>query len=89
MVLMGKNSTRNAEGQKVTTLHVADAFNSYYDNAEAGRTCVGQKVESVYVGTYDCTGLKVGMEIEILYDKAVQSKTGFFQPIKRIDILSK
>lgn len=89
MTIIGMNQTKNAEGGYNTTLHIAEEFNSYYQNNEAGRRCVGQKVDSIYVGDYDCSGLKVGMSIEVLYDKAIQSKNGIFQPIKRIDIISK
>lgn len=88
MKLIGLNYSTNAEGRKVSTLHVADDFNSYYTNAEAGRGCTGQKVDSVYVGDFDCSNLKVGMDIDILYDKAIVTAKGkAFQPIKRIDIL--
>ena len=33
--------------------------------------------------------LKVGMDIELFYDKAVSTKNGIFQPIKRIGIVEK
>ena len=48
---------------------------------------VGQRVGSIYVGDYDRTAIKPGMEVEIYYDKAVPTKTGYFQPIKRIEIV--
>lgn len=89
MTILGLNQSRNTNGDWITTLQVADDFNSYYNNAEAGRKCVGQKVDSIYVGTYDVSALKVGMNIEILYDKAISTKNGVFQPIKRIDVISK
>lgn len=89
MQILGMNFSRNTEGQTTTTLQVADDFPSYYSNVEAGRRCVGQRVDTIYVGNYDCSSLKVGMTIEVLYDKAVQTKTGVFQPVKRIDILNK
>lgn len=47
---------------------------------------MGQRVESIYVGHYDCSGLKVGQEIDVLYDKAVSTKNGVYQPIKRIEV---
>lgn len=87
--LLGIQSTKNAAGVTTTTLHLASNFEAYYNNADAGRKAVGECVESVYVGQYDCTGLKVGMEVEVLYDKAVSTKTGVYQPVKRIEIVSK
>lgn len=87
MKLIGIHYSTNAEGKKVSTLHIAEDFNSYYDAKEAGRGCAGQKVDSVYVGNFDCSNLKVGMEIDICYDKAITTAKGTFQPIKRIDIL--
>ena len=89
MTLLGMNQSRNAEGQYTTTLQVAEDFPEYYNNLDAGRRCVGKKVDSIYVGTYDCSNLKVGMSIEVLYEKAVQTKTGVFQIIKRIDVINK
>lgn len=59
MKLIGINSTVNSQGKITTTLHVADDFNAYYHNAEAGRSCQGLKVESIYVGTIDCSMLQV------------------------------
>jgi len=55
------------------------------------RSCVWQKVDSIYVGhyDYDCSGLKVGQEIEVLYDRAVSTRNGVYQPIKRIEVVSK
>lgn len=84
MRLMGMNYTTNDNGVKYTTLHGYDEFNSYFSNAEAGRGCLGKKAESIYVGDYDCSDLKPGMDIEILYDKAISTKNGFYQPVKKI-----
>lgn len=64
MKLVGLNYTTNAEGRKNTTLQVTDEYNSYYSNAEAGRGCMGVKVEAIYVGDIDCSALKIGQEIE-------------------------
>lgn len=88
MTLLGFNYTTNANGERNMTLQVADEYNSYYDNPAAGRGCVGKKVDSVYVGNFECSNLKVGMEIEILYDKAITTAKGTFQPIKRIDVIN-
>lgn len=87
--IIGIQKNMNANGDPTTTLHVAEDFNDYFNNPEAGRSCVGKKAESIYVGTYDCTNLKVGMEVEVLYDKAISTAKGMFQPIKRITVLSK
>ena len=46
-------------------------FPDYYNDPEKGRSCVGQRVGSIYVGDYDRTAIKPGMEVEIYYDKAV------------------
>ena len=87
--IIGIQKNMNANGDPTTTLHVAEEFNDYFNKPEAGRSCVGQKAESIYVGTYDCTNLKVGMEIDICYDKMISTAKGSYQPIKRIDILTK
>ena len=85
--IIGMCYSTNSNGSKMTTIHVSEDFNSYYTNAEAGRSCVGKKVDSIYAGDYDCSALKVGMDIEILYDKAITTAKGTFQPIKRIEIV--
>ena len=87
-VIIGIASTVTESGRVSTTLHLATPFGDYFDNPEAGRTCVGQKVEAVYVGGYDCSSLSVGDTVEILYGKAITTAKGTFQPIKRIDVLS-
>lgn len=87
MKLIGKNFAKNADGIVCTTLHLTDNFEPYYSNPEAGRGCEGQKVCSVYAGSYDCSALKVGTEIEIFYDKAVTTSRGTFQQVKKIEII--
>ena len=88
MKLIGKNSTVNTHGKTVSTLHVAYDFNDYYNNAEAGRSCKGMRVESIYVGTLDCSAIEVGAEIDILFDKAITTASGsVYQPVKRIEII--
>lgn len=89
MKLIGMNYTTNQNGTRFTTLHLTDEFEAYYNNHENGRSCVGLKSSSVYVGDFDCSALKLGMEIDILYDRAITTAKGTFQPIKRIDIVSK
>ena len=66
---------------------MVDDYNSYYENAEAGRGCIGKKVEAIYVGNIDCSALQVGQEIEVFYDKAITTAKGTFQPIKKINII--
>lgn len=46
-------------------------------------------MSTIYASQYDCSALKVGMEIDVLYDKAITTGRGTFQPVKRIEILSK
>lgn len=87
MRLVGYNYTKNPNGGKNTTLQVTDDYNTYYSDADAGRGCMGVKVDSIYVGDIDCSALKIGMDIDILYDKAITTTKGTFQPIKRIDII--
>lgn len=87
MQIVGMNYVTNSLGKKNTTLQVIDEYNPYYNNAEAGRGCVGMKAESIYVGDFDCSELKIGMDIEILYDRAITTSKGTFQPIKRIDVI--
>ncbi|KAB1434310.1 hypothetical protein [Candidatus Galacturonibacter soehngenii] len=87
MKLVGLNYTTNANGGRNTTLQVTEEYNAYYTNKETGRGCIGVKVDSIYIGDIDCSELKIGMELDILYDKAITTAKGTFQPIKRIDIL--
>ena len=89
MKILGMHYTITSNGDKVFTIHCTLPFDPYYKNTEAGRNCIGERVESVYVGSYDCSSLKVGMEINILYDKAIKTSKGIFQPVKRIDIINK
>lgn len=87
MKVIGINYSTNASGTRVTTLHIAEDFNPYYSNQDAGRCCEGKKVDAIYLGDYDCSAIKVGMDVDILYDKAIKTAKGTFQPIKRIEIL--
>lgn len=89
MTVLGMSHTINAKGETTTTLHVSDEFSQFHADIKAGRSCVGKRVETIYAGTYNCTALKVGMEIEVMYDKAITTAKGVFQPVKHIDILSK
>lgn len=87
MILVGKQYSVNAKGERISTLHVTDEFKDYYKNPEAGRGCEGQRVDTIYVGTFDVSHLKVGMSIEIFYDKAIITGKSTFQPIKRIEVI--
>ncbi|MBE5949899.1 MAG: hypothetical protein E7261_12905 [Lachnospiraceae bacterium] len=78
------------DGEHRYTLEVAEAFASYFQNAEAGRYASGEKVESIYVGSLDCSQLKVGMDIDLIYDRMRRLADGTaYQPIKRIEVLTK
>lgn len=87
MQVLGISYNTNTNGDTISTLYVSSEFEPYYQNPEAGRNCQGVRTESIYVGDFDVSDIKVGMEIEISYDKAIQTKHGLYQPIKRIDII--
>ena len=75
MKIIGISSTTNEAGEKSFTLYITEPFPT------------GNKVEVVYVGKYDCSNFKIGDEIDISYGKAVTTKTGTFQPVKKIEII--
>ncbi len=83
MYVVGMNYSTNADGKRVTTLHVSEPFNEYYSNSEAGRGCMGERVESIFVGTYDVSNIEIGSQIVILYEKA----RGSYQPLHSIQII--
>lgn len=85
MEIIGITQNKNSEGKTLTTLHVAEEFEAYY-SAE-NRTCMGKKVSTVYVGDFDCSQLEIGMEIELLFGRAIPTKSGVFQPVKKIVIV--
>lgn len=87
MVLLGKSFTKNKDGEMIYTLYCSDSFPAYFSGGENGRGCEGKRVEQVYAGNYDCSGFKLGADIEVLYEKAVQTKNGIYSPIKRIDVI--
>lgn len=87
MQIVGISYTTNKNAEKVYTLYVTAPFDAYNKAEDGSRGCVGKRVESIYVGVYDCSALKVGMEIDISYDKAITTARGTFQPIKRIDVI--
>lgn len=89
MKIVGIHFSTKPDGQQSTTLHVEEEFNSYYKDEAAGRGCAGKKVETIYIGGYDCSGLEIGSEIEIYYDRARESSKGTFQPIKLIQVIGK
>lgn len=88
MKIVGMHYSTKPDGQQSTTLHVLEEFNEYYKAAASGRGCNGMKAGTIYVGSYDCTGLEVGLEIEIYYDRAVETAKGTFQRIKLIQVLN-
>lgn len=86
--VIGKNYTIKDDGTSISTLQVASEFPDYYGDASANRYCAGKMVESVYVGTYDCSDIAVGSEVDILYGKAIPMKNGgYFQPIEKINVV--
>lgn len=87
MKLVGISYNDN-NGKRTYTLYGICDFDPYYDNPESGRFCEGQKVESVYVGNYDCSDLEIGQTIEIYYGKAITTAKGTFQPVTLIRVLS-
>ncbi len=91
MRIVGIQYGKNASGMTTTTLHVTTKFDDYYNNAEAGRKAVGERVKTIYAGTYDCSALalKVGTEITVYYDEAVTTSKGTFQNVSLIQIDSK
>ncbi len=88
MKIIGIHYTVNDDGVQKSTLHVISEFDTFYSDSDGKRGCVGHKAESIYVGEYDVTNLKVGMQIDVLYDRAISTRNGTYQPIKRIDVLS-
>lgn len=87
MRIVGMNYVEKNDGTRSYTLHVSEPFNTYYNNPEAGRGCLGEKVDTIYAGAYDCSHLRPGMEVDILFDKAIQTSRGTFQPVKKIEII--
>ena len=67
--IVDKAYTKNDE--TVYALYVTEPFDSYYKNDAGTRSFENTKALSVYVGTYECAGLKLCMEIDISYDKAI------------------
>ena len=51
MTVVGIAYALNKNNERVATLHVTDSFDEYDKNTELGRSCLGQKVDTVYVGT--------------------------------------
>lgn len=81
-------SVNESSDKTATTLYVLSNFDSYFNNPESGRSCEGQKAESIYVGNYDCSDLELGQEIEVFYGKAITTAKGTFQPVALIRIFS-
>jgi len=87
MKVIGKCGSKKADGTTTTTLQITEQFGEYYKDSAAGRFCDGENCDSIYVGTYDCSKIPIGAEIEILYGKAMQTKTGgIYQPVQEIRV---
>lgn len=87
MKLIGISSTTNETGEKSYTLHVTEQFPTYANDSEKGRQAIGIKAETFYVGKYDCSNIKIGDEIEIYFDKAISTKNGTIQLVKKIEVI--
>lgn len=87
MTVIGMHRSANSKGERVTTLHVSEEFEPYYTDRATGRSCEGKKVSTIYVGTYDCSSIEIGSEIEVYYNKAIVSSKGTFQTIKHIEVM--
>ena len=87
MELIGLSWSLNGHGNKVYTLHVAEEYGAYFKDAANGRGCMGMRTEEVYAGTVDCSYLKPGMQIDILFDRAITTSKGTFQAVKRVEII--
>lgn len=87
MTVVGIAYALNKNNERVATLHVTDSFDEYDKNTDLGRSCLGQRVDTIYVGTYDVSNIKIGVTVDISYDRAITTKNGVFQPIKRIDVV--
>lgn len=88
MRIVEKNYTRKSDGHTTTTLHVSTEFSDFYKKESEGRYCEGQAVETIYAGSYDCSKITIGSEIQIAYGKAIPMKSGgIYQPIQEIKIL--
>lgn len=87
--VLGKNYTTKDTGISTTTLHLAEEFPAYFSDSEAHRHCEGMMVEAVYVGQIDCSEIKIGDMVEILYGKAVPMKNGgFFQTVESVKVVN-
>lgn len=88
MKIIGKCWSTKTDGTTNTTLQVVESFSDYYKDSTVGRFCEGENCDSIYVGSYDCSKIPIGAEVEIMYGKAMQTKTGgIYQPVKEIKIL--
>lgn len=87
MTVVGIHFVVNQHGERTATLHVIEDFEAFYNNEEIGRSCKGQKCETIYVGTTDVSNIEVGSTIDVAYDKAIQTKNGLYQPVKSIEVL--
>lgn len=88
MEIVGIQTNVKPNGEYTTTLHCIEPFESYYTDVQSGRNAVGNKAVSIYVGTYDCSDLKVGMSIEIFYGQPMTGKGGkAYAPVKLIQVI--
>lgn len=85
--VIGIQMNTTKDGRISTILHLMGAFPAYSNNTAAGRNAVGNAVEVVYVGTVDCAHVKVGSIVDVIYDKAITTRKGTFQSVKRVELV--
>lgn len=86
--VIGKKFYKSKKGEIVTTLYLAEDFPAYAAGDGKEKGCCGMQVLSVYAGAYDCSNIKPGMNVDILYGAVVTLSDGkTFQPVKKIDLL--
>lgn len=78
-------------GKSATTLHTESEFAEWLKDEAAGRSAIGKQVETIYVGDYDCSSLKVGDSVEIYFSQAFKNgATGaVYQQVKLIQVVNK
>lgn len=84
--VVGIQLSVNKKGETTTTLHMLGEFPDYY-NVSEGKAAIGKMALSEYMGTIDCSHIEVGALVDVVYDKAVTTSKGTFQPVRRVDVI--
>lgn len=87
--IVGISGSISEDGRRFTTIHGMCDFEDYYHNPETNRFCEGKQVEKINAGSFDCSNIRVGQNVEIYYSKAIQTKNGLYQPISSIIVADK